>query len=380
MSPQTCGLGCGIPPPSSACQQRSRPSFFGKDSNNSLFRLNTTSAGKEQEPAPQPSFGLRGCVQGSSSCSKCLQRAFQDSPSGLSVPGSSCPTAEAPLLPPQLPNLPSQGHTSPSQHEGIVVLAGVCFPYYYSWKALTDESQLGDFFFSLGLIKLLTWISLQRHLSSPSHPTLCPTRIPLPGSLDPNPPHPLGALAAAELSQLAQSLQEQAAGRAGAGSASSIPCHPDSIPRKQPPCEPLQHPLLLAKGFIDLLLLCVTPVMRPVPSTAQTWTGGWMGAGSGMGTHERLLQMGWFASFPLNMLKLSCFPGMMSDLGSLAGFPLQEGTPTTPGVASSGDVQAAQSSAPDVGKICTPSLHTPWEQWQGRLMGTVGNSSQQTPP
>lgn len=61
-----------------------------------------------------------------------------------------------------------------------------------------------------------------------------------------------------------------------------------------------------------------------------------MGAGSGMGTRERLLQMALFASFPLHMLKFSCFCGMMSDLGSLAGFPLQEGTPTTPSVASSG--------------------------------------------
>lgn len=52
-----------------------------------------------------------------------------------------------------------------------------------------------------------------------------------------------------------------------------------------------------------------------------------MGAGSGMGTHERFLQMGLFASFPLNILKLSCFPGMMSDMGSLAGFPLQREHP-----------------------------------------------------
>lgn len=105
-----------------------------------------------------------------------------------------------------------------------------------------------------------------------------------------------------------------------------------------------------------------------------------MGAESGMGTHERLLQVGLFASFPLNILKLCWFCGMMSDLGSLAGFPLQEGTITTPNVDSSGDVQAAQSSVPAVGKICPPSLHIPWEQWQGRILGTVGNSSQQTPP
>lgn len=32
-----------------------------------------------------------------------------------------------------------------------------------------------------------------------------------------------------------------------------------------------------------------------------------MGAGSGMGTHERLLQMGLFALLPLNMSKLSWF-------------------------------------------------------------------------
>lgn len=108
VSPQTCGLGCGIPPLSSACQQCSRPSFFGKDSNNSLFRLNTTSPGKEQEPVPQPSFGWRGCLQRSSPCSKCPQRAFRDSPSpALAVPGSSCPTAEAPLVPPQLITCPA---------------------------------------------------------------------------------------------------------------------------------------------------------------------------------------------------------------------------------------------------------------------------------
>lgn len=40
--------------PPAPCWQRSQPSFFGKDSNNSLFRLNTTSPGKEQEPLPQP--------------------------------------------------------------------------------------------------------------------------------------------------------------------------------------------------------------------------------------------------------------------------------------------------------------------------------------
>lgn len=32
----------------------------------------------------------------------------------------------------------------PGQHEGITALAGLCFPYYYSWKGLPDESQLGD--------------------------------------------------------------------------------------------------------------------------------------------------------------------------------------------------------------------------------------------
>lgn len=111
-----------------------------------------------------------------------------------------------------------------------------------------------------------------------------PHQDPLPCCLDPNPSHPLGALAAAELSQLSQSLQEQAAGRAEAGSASSIPCHPDSIPRKQPPCELLQHHLLLAKGFIGLLLLCATPVMRPVfqhcPALNRRMDGSWQWDGN----------------------------------------------------------------------------------------------------
>lgn len=53
-SPQTCELCHNIPPTGCACRQHSQPSFFGKDSNNSLFRLNTTSHGKEQEPVPQP--------------------------------------------------------------------------------------------------------------------------------------------------------------------------------------------------------------------------------------------------------------------------------------------------------------------------------------
>lgn len=255
MSPQTCGLGYGIPPPSSACQQRSRPSFFGKDSNNSLFRLNTTSAGKEQEPVPQPSFGLRGCLQGSSPGSKCLQRAFQDSPS---VPVTSEPSAEAPLVPTQLISCPTcLPRTTPhpastkelcwQQSAFLIITPGKLSLMNPSWET----------FFFLGLIKLLIWISLQRHSSSPSHPALCPTNIPLPGCLDPNPSHTLGAVAAAELSQLILSLQGQAAGRAGAGSASSIPCHADSIPRKQPLCKPLQHHLLLAKEFIDLL--CSVP-------------------------------------------------------------------------------------------------------------------------
>lgn len=57
VSPQTCGLGCGIPPPSSACQQRSWPSFFGKDSNNSLFRLNTPVLGRNRSLLPSPALG-----------------------------------------------------------------------------------------------------------------------------------------------------------------------------------------------------------------------------------------------------------------------------------------------------------------------------------
>lgn len=101
-----------------------------------------------------------------------------------------------------------------------------------------------------------------------------PARLP-----GPKPIHPLRALAAAELSQLAQSLQEQAAGRARAGSASSIPCHPDSIPKNQALCESLQHHLLLAKGFIDLVLLCASPVMRPVsqhcPALDRRMDGSW---------------------------------------------------------------------------------------------------------
>lgn len=52
--PPDLWAGLGHPPPSSACQQHSSPSFFGKDSNNSLFRLNTTSPEKEEEPVPQP--------------------------------------------------------------------------------------------------------------------------------------------------------------------------------------------------------------------------------------------------------------------------------------------------------------------------------------
>lgn len=187
---------------------------------------------------------------------------------------------------------------------------------------------------------------------------------PLPGCLDPNPSHPLGALPAAGLSQLAQSRQEQAAGRAGAGSASSIPCHPDNIPGTQPLCELLQHHLLLGKGFLDLLLLCATPVMKPVsqhcPALDRRMGGSWEWDGNS----RKASTDGFICIIPFEHVETLLFPGMMSDLGSLAGFPLQQGTSTTPGVVSSGDVQAAQGCAPDVGKICPPSLHIPWEQWQ----------------
>lgn len=123
VSPQTYGLCHGIPPPGSACRQHSRHSFFGKDCNNSLFRLNTTSPGKEQEqgspfPSPQPHSEWRGCPQGYSPCSGCLQMAFQGSPSsGHSLARQLLPhwrgaagphSAGARRL-----NLLSQEHTSP---------------------------------------------------------------------------------------------------------------------------------------------------------------------------------------------------------------------------------------------------------------------------
>lgn len=57
------------------------------------------------------------------------------------------------------------------------MLAGVCFPYYFSWKALPDECQLGDIFWG-GLIKLLICIFLQCCLSSPPCPAPCPAGHP----------------------------------------------------------------------------------------------------------------------------------------------------------------------------------------------------------
>lgn len=181
MSPQTCELGCGIPPPSSACQQRSRPSFFGKDSNNSLFRLNTTSPGKEQEPVPQPPARLwaEGLSAGKQPLLQVPAKGFPRLPSPRpSVPGSSCPTAEAPLVPTQLTSCPTCLPRTTPHPASTKVLC-----WQESAFLITTPGKLSlmnpswETFF-LGLIKLLIWISLQSHSSSPPLPTLCSTRTP----------------------------------------------------------------------------------------------------------------------------------------------------------------------------------------------------------
>lgn len=153
-SPQTCGLCRGIPPlalpPVSAA---SLPSLV-KTPTIPFLGLIPPVLGKNRRPFPSPAMvalsrgtACRATAHAPAACKWLFKTALLQ---GTLCPGSSCLAGEARLV----PALRELGCSTcfprstprPGQHEGITVLAGVCFPCYYSPKAVSDESQLGDIF------------------------------------------------------------------------------------------------------------------------------------------------------------------------------------------------------------------------------------------
>lgn len=99
----------------------------------------------------------------------------------LSEPGRPCPTAEAPLVPPQLISCPTclpRTTPHPASTKLLLCWQESAFLIITPRKLSLMNASWETFFFFLALITLLIWISLQSHLSSPSHPILCPTKTP----------------------------------------------------------------------------------------------------------------------------------------------------------------------------------------------------------
>lgn len=158
------------------------------------------------------------------------------------------------------PAFPS-AHLAPASTKALLHWPGSAFLIITPGK-LSLMNPSWETFFLLHLIKLLVYFFLQCCSYSTPHPALCPADRPLaggdeglPACLDPNlslppechtcglPAHPVpgstaccGALPVSPVPTLA-----------GAGSTSSIPHPPDSIPRSEPPCEPPQHRLPLGR-------------------------------------------------------------------------------------------------------------------------------------